>query len=139
MSNSRDLATTSSGGSSNKKLSIMQINCETEFELLQLLDILYYTDNSINYKLFIKNLIMSLNLTQQSERSDEAQCLSVSQTKVLSRICMMACEFMLPEFKLVRKVNWSSDEKSGFVDNDTGERCFFLENYFSVKINSSSR
>ncbi len=139
LSNSRDLATTSSGGSSNKKLSIMQINCETEFELLQLLDILYYTDNSINYKLFIKNLIMSLNLTQQSERSDEAQCLSVSQTKVLSRICMMACEFMLPEFKLVRKVNWSSDEKSGFVDNDTGERCFFLENYFSVKINSSSR
>ena len=121
-----------------KKLSIMQINCETEFELLQLLDILYYTDNSINYKLFIKNLIISLNLTEpkkpqqqqqlsigkldESDSSDnQLQYLSSSQTKVLSRISMMACEFMLPEYKLLRKINWSSDDKNGLSDNDTGK------------------
>jgi len=122
LSSSQDVASTKKSGSSNKKLSIMQINCETEFELLQLLDILYYTDNSINYKLFIKNLITSLNQAQ-SENSDETQLQSFisSQTKVLIRISMMACEFMMPEYKLVRKVNWSSDDKSGFAESDTGK------------------
>lgn len=106
----------------------MQINCDTEFELLQLLDILYYTDNSINYKLFIKNLIISLNLAESKQQmaiaddstyEDDQSALSNSQVKVLNRISMMACDFMLPEYKLLRKINWSS-ESNNYSDNDSG-------------------
>lgn len=86
----------------------MQINCETEFELLQLLDILYYTDNSTNYKLFIRNLLSSLNDDQ----------LASSRNRILNRISLMACHFMLPEFKLLRKINWTTEAD---LDDDVGK------------------
>ena len=110
---------------SEKKLSIMQINCETEFELLQLLDILYYTDNSINYKLFIKNLIMTLNSTDLNKQ-ESSECLQIAknssaQTRILHRIAIMACDFMLPEFKFLKKINWNS-----FEDEDSGNLTYLI-------------
>lgn len=105
----------------------MQINCETEFELLQLLDILYYTDNSINYKLFIKNLIMTLHCAdlkkQENFKSLQVARNSSAQIRILQKIAIMACDFMLPEFKLLKKINWSSentnsDEDSGNLKNN---------------------
>jgi hypothetical protein len=38
----------------------VKLNCQTEYEFLQLTDILYYTENLMHYKLFIKNLISNL-------------------------------------------------------------------------------
>lgn len=111
-----------------KHFSIMQLNCETEFEFLQLLDVLYYTDNSFKYKLFIKNLIYGLlsnDLTGESneaspfDQNDSSSSLSnpkassiIFNSKILSRISMMACDFMFPGFKLLKKVNWSSEMDS---------------------------
>jgi len=105
----------------------MQLNCETEFEFLQLLDVLYYTDNSFKYKLFIKNLIYGLisnDLNVESNENSSRQVDSstslanskapgiIFNSKILSRISMMACDFMLPGFKLLKKVNWSSEMDS---------------------------
>jgi hypothetical protein len=131
-----------------KHFSIMQLNCETEFEFLQLLDVLYYTDNSFKYKLFIKNLIYGLISTDLSSESNEE---STNQTesssssivspktsniiynsKILSRISMMACDFMLPGFKLLKKVNWSSEMDSecdaGKLKNKTNTTILTEEN-----------
>ena len=116
----------------DKKLSIMQINCETEFELLQLLDILYYTDNSINYRLFIKNLIVSLNLAETTKKQSGSSSLTSSQAKILSKISMMACDFMLPEYKLLKKINWSSEDDpdidSGKLRNKLVNESLYEEN-----------
>jgi hypothetical protein len=111
-----------------KHFSIMQLNCETEFEFLQLLDVLYYTDNSFKYKLFIKNLIYGLlsndltgesNETTPPDQNDSSSSLAnpkasriIFNSKILSRISMMACDFMFPGFKLLKKVNWSSEMDS---------------------------
>ena len=101
-----------------KKLTIMQINCETEFELLQLLDILYYTENSINYRLFIRNLLLSLHSNQKSNHESDSDEICLKKNKILNKISVMACHFMLPEYKLLRKVNWNSDDHT---DNDSGK------------------
>jgi hypothetical protein len=100
-----------------KKLTIMQINCETEFELLQLLDILYYTENSINYRLFIRNLLFSLHSSTKSNESDTYE-ICLKNNKILNKISVMACHFMLPEYKLLRKINWNSDDHA---ENDSGK------------------
>ena len=107
----------------------MQLNCETEFEFLQLLDVLYYTDNSFKYKLFIKNLIYGLitndvghvdtkHEKEKTTTTDAKTTVSIFSSRMLSRISMMACDFMLPEFKLVKKVNWSSEMSS---ESDSGK------------------
>jgi hypothetical protein len=38
----------------------VKLNCQTEYEFLQLTDILYYTESLLHYRLFIKNLISNL-------------------------------------------------------------------------------
>ena len=88
----------------HNNFSLIKLNCDTEFEFLQLLDILYYTENSNKYRIFIRNLIQVL-ISNENERSNENQ----SKKKVLSNIVLMACDFMLPEFKQIEKVAWSSD------------------------------
>ena len=103
------------------KMSISEINCETEFELLQLLDILYYTDSSVNYKIFIRNLIASLNLGESKGAEEDP---NGSQAKVLSRIVLMACDFMLPEYKQIKRVGLSLSHSVS--DNDAGIYLLFL-------------
>lgn len=100
--------------STQPKISIRQINCETEFELLQLLDILYYTDSSVNYKMFIRNLIASLNLGEKASEEDHNK----PQAKVLNKIVSMACDFMLPEYKQIKKVGLALNKN--LSDNDAG-------------------
>jgi hypothetical protein len=110
-----------------KNFSIIQLNCETEFEFLQLLDVLYYTDDSYKYKLFIKNLIYGLISNDAAQENGDTESNSLVpaksqithlQSKILIRISMMACNFMLPEFKLLKKINWSSEDDQ---ENDAGK------------------
>jgi hypothetical protein len=44
----------------NQFSTTVKLNCQTEYEFLQLTDILYYTESLMHYKLFIKNLISNL-------------------------------------------------------------------------------
>ncbi len=101
------------------KLTLFKLNCETEFEFLLLLDILYHTDNSYKYKLFVKNLINVLISVEgggenknEDGKEEEEQSLSEKsdkKNKILASIVTMACDFMLPEFKQMEKVTWSSE------------------------------
>ncbi len=117
----------------DKKLSIMQINCETEFELLQLLDILYYTDNSVNYRLFVRNVLSSLNIQNENKSN-------INRSKILNKISLMACHFMLPEYKLMRKINWNSDDHSendsGKIKNKTNNEPIYEENISFSSMNN---
>lgn len=67
---------------------------QSEYDLLQLLDILYYTDTLDKYKALV-NALMS----------------STSWSQSIARVARMSCQFMLPEFRLVKRVTWSSEDK----------------------------
>ena len=99
-----------------ENLSISNINCNNEFELLQLMDILYYTENAVNYRLFIRSLIASIKKSE----------------KLISKVSMIACDFMLPEYKLLKKVYWSSEDDhemdSGKMKNKTSGESLYEEN-----------
>lgn len=69
-----------------------------EFELLQILDILYHTDSLSTYKRVVRALLSSSFSSQDQANS----------RLVLAR---MACASLMPEFKLVKRENWSSEEK----------------------------
>lgn len=43
-----------------RNLALVKLNCQTEYEFLQLADVLYYTESLLKYKLFVKNLMASL-------------------------------------------------------------------------------
>ncbi|CAF0766591.1 unnamed protein product [Brachionus calyciflorus] len=76
-----------------------ELNCRSEFEFIQLLDILYYSENLSKFKVLIKNLIKSFLETENN-----------SALKILNKISLMTCDFMIPEFKLIKKVAWSSED-----------------------------
>lgn len=69
-----------------------------EFELLQILDILYHTTDSVStYKRVVRALLSSSSSSSSSW-----------SRLILSR---MACASVMPEFRLVKRESWSSDEK----------------------------
>lgn len=118
-------------------VSILELNCHTEYEFLQLLDILYYSDNLSKYKLFIKNLIQSLSEKVKGE-DEETSIKSETKSKILSKMSLMACDFMIPEFKLIKKVTWSSEDKreydKGILKNKISNDSLIEEN---VNLSSS--
>lgn len=74
-----------------------------EFELLQILDVLYHTVDSLaTYKTILRSLLLSPPSS------------SSSRSMIVSR---MACANMMPEFKLVKRESWTSEEKR---DRDRG-------------------
>ena len=95
-----------------------QINqaVQREYELLQLLDVLFHTDTLSTYKsIVVKTLLSAASSSENEENNNDMKL-------VMSR---MACVHMLPEFKLVKRENWSStsaasssaaDEKRGAND-----------------------
>lgn len=83
-----------------KKESFLELNLNSEYELMQLLDVLHYSEKELNFKFFVKYFIRSFI---NKEKSDKL-------VKILNRVCSMACDFMLPEFKLLRKVSWSYED-----------------------------
>lgn len=90
-----------------------QINqaVQREYELLQLLDVLFHTDTLSTYKsIVVKTLLSAASSSENEENNNDVKL-------VMSR---MACVHMLPEFKLVKRENWSStsaaDEKRGAND-----------------------
>ena len=103
----------------------MRLNCQTEFEFLQLADILFYTESLLKYRLFVKNL--TANLLRVAALGDEEENAAVVESKARfwTRIGMMACDFMLPEFKLVKRVafTWKNDtartDENGKLKNKT--------------------
>lgn len=76
-----------------------------EFELLQMLDVLYHTTSLSTYKTLVRSLLSSATTT--------------TTTTSVSRLIVarMACLNILPEFKLVKRESWSSEEKH---DRDRG-------------------
>lgn len=69
---------------------------QSEFELLQLLDVMYHTDSLEAYKTVVRGLLI-VNATS-----------SHTSHLIVSR---MACASMLPEFRFVKREVWSSEDK----------------------------
>lgn len=64
--------------------------------------------------MFIRNLIASLNLGEKASEEDHNK----PQAKVLNKIVSMACDFMLPEYKQIKKVGLALNKN--LSDNDAG-------------------
>lgn len=68
---------------------------QSEFETLQLLDILFHSDSQSTFKTVVKSLL-------DTAFSSNTNRLMVSH---------LACSSILPEFRLVKRETWSSEEK----------------------------
>ena len=111
-----------------RKESFLELNSYSEYDLIQLLDVLYYSESQLNFKNLVKNFIRSFIDKDNSNK----------WLKFLNKICSMSCEFMAPEFKLLRKVSWSCDDvryyDEGKLKNKTNNEDLSEEN---INFNSS--
>jgi hypothetical protein len=108
----------SSLNSLTREAKLAQLNCENEYELLQLFDVLYHTE-ALSYRQLLKNLVANFlkgddDQLQSPETNHPDQ---QKQMSLLSKISILACEFMFPEFKLLTSTNWYSRDPDTYRDS----------------------
>ena len=98
----------------SETITASHLNCKNETDIIEFLYLLYNSIDINKYKLIVHNIVSLLDVNS------------------LSKICLLASNYLLPDYRFIKSVDWKSDLPNS---NDCGE---FKRNMINKVINTSN-
>jgi hypothetical protein len=98
----------------SETITASHLNCKNETDIIEFLYLLYNSIDINKYKLIVHNIVSLLDVNS------------------LSKICLLASNYLLPDYRFIKSIDWKSDLAHA---HDSGE---FKRNSICKKLNTTS-